>query len=248
MLAGGRANPGSERHSRRMPIATVQAGAIFFKDVIIPEPYSFSHPPPCCSSRKNSSQMRIEEEAVGSIPLRLNGQYGSRVNQVCTLLNCIHTLSNSVHYWIVFYTFLLCSLLNWVHCWTVHTFEIGPLLNCAHCWTRNSDPVSLSSALNPSHTIMHERCMWDRSALASWEWICTLGAGANSLPLFPDPCPGSVNSPRFNWETRIRINEKEKTMPSSIFTAREQSSYCISSLQIVLLFSNQAWYKKLGSN
>ena len=94
--------------------------------------------------------MRIEEEAVGSIPLRLNGQYGSRVNQVCTLLNCIHTLSNSVHYWIVFYTFLLCSLLNWVHCWTVHTFEIGPLLNCAHCWTRNSDPVSLSSALNPS--------------------------------------------------------------------------------------------------
>ena len=86
--------------------------------------------------------------------------------------------------WIVCYTILLCWLLNWVHCWTVHTFEIGPLLNCAHCWTRNSDPVSLSSALNPSHTIMHERCMWDRSAMASWEWICTLGAGAKLTP-FP---------------------------------------------------------------
>ena len=44
---------------------------------------------------ENSSQMRREgaigeQEAVGSIRLWLNGQHGSRVTQVRTLLKCTH--------------------------------------------------------------------------------------------------------------------------------------------------------------
>ena len=107
--------------------------------------------------------MRIEEEAVGSIPLRLNGQYGSRVNQVCTLLNCkhyliVHTVNCVLHYLIVLTT-ELGSLLNCAHFRNWPTAELCTLLNSqfgSRITLKCSQPFPLFAQI---HTIMHERCM-----------------------------------------------------------------------------------------